>query len=151
MHEFTATYSEQLAGVLSGFDRLVFRGTLRQIGYPFGLQGYLWANQILLKDFGAHAQKVSASVKAASLEVIAAAQGPVRYLSSSRVDKEQMARAIAIQDGIGEGPVCALTCVEPCWSYECVATAKPDIWTWYLARANACSCISIGWIRSWVG
>ena len=44
MHEFTATYANQIAGVLSGFDRLVFRGTLRQIAYPFGLRGYLWAN-----------------------------------------------------------------------------------------------------------
>jgi len=27
-HEFTATYADQIAGTLNGFDRLVFRGTL---------------------------------------------------------------------------------------------------------------------------
>lgn len=57
MHELIATYNDPIAGVLSGFDRLVFRGTLRRIAYPFGLQGYLWANQVLRKDFGAHAPK----------------------------------------------------------------------------------------------
>jgi|SRR3989442_9431506 hypothetical protein len=33
---------EEIAGVLSGFDRLVFRGTLRSINYPEGMMGYLW-------------------------------------------------------------------------------------------------------------
>jgi hypothetical protein len=50
MHEFTATYGDQIAGTLSGFDRVVFRCTLRQIAYPFGLNGYLWANKVPLKD-----------------------------------------------------------------------------------------------------
>jgi hypothetical protein len=37
MEEFTAKFADQIAGTLSGFDRLVFRGTLRKIAYPFGL------------------------------------------------------------------------------------------------------------------
>ena len=117
-HEFTAAYANQIAGTLSGFDRLVVRGTLRRIAYPFGLKGYLWANQVLLKDFGSHAQQVSEIVKAGSLEAITAAGRPVHYLHSSRTDKEQMARQIAVADRIAEGPVCALTCVEPCWGFD---------------------------------
>jgi len=31
MHEFTAAYAGQIAGILSGFDRLGFRGTLRRM------------------------------------------------------------------------------------------------------------------------
>jgi hypothetical protein len=118
MHEFSAKYADQITGVLSGFDRLVFRGTLRRLSYAFGLRGYLWANQVLLKDFGHHVQKVSETVKAGALETVAAAGRPVRYLYSSRDDKEEIARAIAREDGIEEGPVCALTCVEPCWSFD---------------------------------
>lgn len=118
MHEFTASHKDHIAGVLSGFDRLVFRGTLRQIAYPFGLEGYLWANQILLKEFGAHAQKVSEAVKAGALEAITGADRPVRYLQSAKEDKEKLARAIAADDQIESGPVCALTCVEPCWGYD---------------------------------
>jgi hypothetical protein len=89
---------------LSGFDRLVFRGALRQIAYPFGLNGYLWANQVLLKDFGSHAQKISETVKSAALEAISSAGRPVRYLQSSRLDKESIARSIAAQDHITDGP-----------------------------------------------
>ena len=118
MHEFTATYAGQIAGILNGFDRLVCRGTLRQIAYPFGLKGYLFANQVLLKDFGAHAQKVSEIVKEGALEKITSAGRPVQYLYSSREDKEKIARGIAARDQIEEGPVGALTCVEPCWGYD---------------------------------
>ncbi len=118
MNEFIAAYTDQIAGTLSGFDRLVFRGTLRQIAYPFGLQGYLWANQVLLKDFGDHAQRISESVKTAALQEIVATGRPVRYLPSSRLDKEKIAREIAAQDAIQQGPVCALTCVEPCWGFD---------------------------------
>src|SRR6266702_7232409 len=100
MHEFTATYADQIAGVLNGFDRLVFRGTLRRIAYPFGLQGYLWANQVLLKEFGAHAEKVSEIVKEAALEAMTSAGRPVEYLYSSRKDKEKVAQEIARQDKI---------------------------------------------------
>lgn len=54
MHEFTARYAHQIQGVLSGFDRLVFRGSLCKIAYPFGMQGYLWAKQVPMTRFGAH-------------------------------------------------------------------------------------------------
>jgi len=35
MQEFIAKYREKLQGVISGFDRLVFRGTLRASGVSF--------------------------------------------------------------------------------------------------------------------
>jgi hypothetical protein len=118
MDEFIAKHKDQISGVLSGFDRLVFRGTLRRIAYPFGLQGYLWANQVLLKDFGAHAKEASERVKSGALEAMESAGRPVQYLTSSRMDKEQVARGIAAKDHIEQGPVCALTCVEPCYGYD---------------------------------
>ena len=118
MHEFTAKYADQIAGSLSGFDRLVFRGTLRQIAHAFGMKGYLWANQVLLQDFGKYVEKISAQVKAGAVEARAAARRPVQYQASSQTNKEEVARAIAARDQVEEGPVCALTCVEPCWSYD---------------------------------
>lgn len=118
MDEFTAKFTDQIAGMLSGFDRLVFRGTLRKIAYPFGMQGYLWANQVPMTGFGAHVQEVSGRVKAAALRCVQEAGRTVRYLQSSKDDKEEIARAIARKEKISEGPVCALTCVEPCWGFD---------------------------------
>jgi hypothetical protein len=59
VQQFIAKHQDQISGVLSGFDRLVLRGTLRSIAYTEGLHQYLWNNQILLKDFGAHVELVS--------------------------------------------------------------------------------------------
>ena len=118
MHEFIAKHEEQITGILSGFDRLVFRGTLRSIAHAGGMKQYLWANQILLKDFGAHAERVSREIKEASLAEAAGLGRPVQYLSSSQMSKEDIARGIASREGIRDGLVCVLSCVEPCWSYE---------------------------------
>jgi hypothetical protein len=118
MNEFTAKYGDQIQGVLSGFDRLVFRGSLRKICYVFGMKGYLWANQILLKDFGAHVQETSERVKQASLRCVLEAGRIVKYLQSSQDDKEAIARSIASEQRITQGPVCALSCVEPCWGFD---------------------------------
>jgi len=39
MEHFTAKFADQIAGSLSGFDRLVFRATLRRIAYLFVMAG----------------------------------------------------------------------------------------------------------------
>jgi hypothetical protein len=118
MHRFTQKYAACLAGVLSGFDRLVFRGTLRRLAYVEGLRDYLWEQQVLLKEFGAHAQAVSERVKAACLAAAHTAQLPVQYLASADTSKEEVARKIAHERGVTTGPVCLLTCVEPFLGYD---------------------------------
>jgi len=111
-------YGDKIKGVLSGFDRLVFRGTLRSLCYGAGMQAYLRHAKVLLKDFGHHAEEVSARVKAAALAWASESGRPIQYLGSAKVSKEETARAIAARDGIAEGPVCALTCVEPCIGFD---------------------------------
>jgi len=118
MQEFTAKYADKIQGVVSGFDRLVFRGSLRKICYPFGMEGYLWAIQVPLKEFGKHVHKVSGQVKDGALRCMLEAGRPVQYLPSSKDDKEEIARSIAREDKVTQGPVCALTCVEPCWGFD---------------------------------
>jgi len=118
MHRFTTKYADRLVGTLSGFDRLVFRGTLRRLAFVEGLQGYLSARKVLLKEFGAHVQAVSERVKEACLAPATAAQVPVRYLASAATSKEEVARRIADERGVTAGPVCLLTSVEPFLGFD---------------------------------
>jgi hypothetical protein len=118
MKEFNAKFGSQINGVLSGFDRLVFRGHLRGISYVAGMKRYLWANQVLLKSFGEHAEQVTERLKSASLAAAKEQQRPVQYLASSKISKEEVARAIAAKDGVSNGLVCVLTSVEPCWGFD---------------------------------
>ncbi len=118
MQEFIAKYGSRIAGVLSGFDRLVFRGSLRKLSYVQGMNSYLWAEQVLLKNFGPHVQRISERVRQAAVGCMENRGRPVRYLQSSAENKEDIARAIAARDQIRQGPVCALTCVESCQTFD---------------------------------
>jgi len=118
MQEFIAKYQDQIVGTLSGFDRLVFRGTLRSIAHQQGMKRYLWTEQVLLKDFGPHVEKISERLKETSLAEAHRLGRPVQYLAWPKTDKEKLARSMAARDGIPRGLVCVLTSVEPCQSFE---------------------------------
>jgi hypothetical protein len=113
-----ATVGHLVLGVLHGFDRLVFRGHLRQLSYPHGMDCYLSANRVLLKDFKAHAIERTALLIEASLTEARRLQRPTPYLNSSKVSKEEEARRIADHDQLREGLICVFKCVEPCWTFE---------------------------------
>jgi len=118
METFLQKHADVVTGALTGFDRLVFRGTLRNIAYAAGLDKYLGVNGLLLKDFGKHAETVSNTLKAAGRRVAEAASRPVQYLQSPKTNKEQVALEIAARDQITKGLICILTSVEPCQTFE---------------------------------
>jgi hypothetical protein len=118
MKEFIAKHQDQIAGVLCGFDRLVFRGTLRSISYVKGMMNYLWAKQVRLTEFGGHVERVSERVKQACKAKAEALGRPVKYLASAGESKEEVARGIAAREKIKEGLVCVLSCIEPCRTFE---------------------------------
>jgi hypothetical protein len=117
MERFVTRHGDRITGTLAGFDRLRFRGTLRSISYLKGMEQFLSAHSVLLKDFGRFAQGLSDRLKGHAAAVAIAAGRPVEYLASSQVSKEDRARAIAARDGIREGLICVLSCVEPCRSF----------------------------------
>lgn len=125
MDQFIARHQQKIAGTLSGFDRLVFRGTLRVLYFVDGMMQYLRsAGGILLKEFGAHAEQVSTRVKAASVAKAEQEGRPIVYLASSGINKEEKAREIAERDGIDSGLICVLKTLEPCVSYEIYRNAE---------------------------
>jgi len=103
---------------LSGWDRVVLRGTLRMLAFAGGMAAYLSRVGVLLKNFGDHAQAMTDRLIQGSLRRAEAEGRPIRYLASSRIRKDDYARDIAQNDGISEGLICVLTCVEPCRSFE---------------------------------
>jgi len=109
---------DHVIGVLSGWDRLVFRGTLRMLAFAGGMAAYLSRIGTLLKDFGDHAQAMTEQLIQASLKRAEVSGRPVQYLQSPSIRKDDYARRIAKDDRITDGLICVLTCVEPCRSFE---------------------------------
>jgi len=124
MERFTAKFADRVAGVLSGFDRLVFRGTLRQLAHLEGLRSYLSHQHVLLKDFGAFVDRVSRGIKKGCLAVAKAQKVPMHYLESAAISKEDRARQIAAERQVTEGPVCLLSCVEAFQGYDIYRNAQ---------------------------
>lgn len=118
MKSFIARYADKITGVLSGFDRLVFRGTLRKIAFVVGMFGFMWSRRILLKDFGRFAQVATEHLKEASLAKATELGRPVLFLPSSTTSKEEVARRIAQRDDITQGLVCVLKSVELCRTFD---------------------------------
>jgi hypothetical protein len=118
MHTFLQQHLKSVTGMISGWDRLRFHGTLISICHAEGLSRFLSASGKFFKGFKDFALSSSQALKAAALRVAQEANRPVQYLSDPGVSKEQVARICAKQDGIKEGLICTLTAVEPCWSFE---------------------------------
>jgi len=109
---------DSVTGVISGWDRLRFRGTLRMLANAAGMFRFLCYTGHRLMDFGRHALDLSRQVRAASLAAAEASGRPVIHLNSPSICKEDLAREIEQRDSIQTGLICVLTAVEGCWSYN---------------------------------
>jgi hypothetical protein len=118
MCSFVQQHLSSVIGLISGWDRMRFRGTLRLLANVSGLRRFLSYTHHLLKDFGKFAPECSRVIREASLEVARDQDRPVVHLPSPSIDKEAQAREIAKRDGVKEGLICVLTAVEACGSFN---------------------------------
>ena len=114
MQKFLSRFGSLVSGVLSGFDRLIFRGYLRRLCYAQGLEGFLAYRDICRKDFGDRAEAWTQLVQKSSIEPAIARGVHFEHLTSSAIDKGAIAQRILQEKGNATGPVCVLTVVEPC-------------------------------------
>jgi hypothetical protein len=118
MHAFIARHAAKIIGVLSGFDRLVLRGTLRSLSYADGMFGFLCRNKVPLLGMGRYFERTTESLKQSSLRSAHELNRPIVYLESSNTDKEDTARQILKTNPVQSGLICVLSCVEPCRTFE---------------------------------
>jgi hypothetical protein len=118
MEAFIQKHHGKITGVLSGFDRLVLRGTLRSLAFTAGMMNFLGRVGVLLKDFGEFVEDKTKQVRQASTEAAQRLERPTIYLHSTTTSKEEVAREVAQADGVSDGLICVLSCVEPCMAYR---------------------------------
>lgn len=116
---FVARHASLVTSTLSGFDRLVFRGTLLPLVRDRGMFAFLTRAAVRLLDFKAFALKTSERVKEAALAEVQRRGRPERYLESPKISKEYLARTLLAEHPLERpGLVCAFKAVEPCMSFE---------------------------------
>ena len=100
MQGFLDRHEQDVVGVLSGFDRILFRGTLRSISYLGGMDKFLGAQHVLYKHFGRFAEDISHKLKEHAQQFAEQQDRPFVYLQSAAISKEDRAREIMQRDGI---------------------------------------------------
>lgn len=115
---FLSKFGRHITGILCGFDRLRFRGTLRLLFQPTAMERYLCSCGVLMKNFKSFSEQITMRVKAAAYAAAKAAGRPLEYLRDGQLSKEEYARQIARRDGIKEGLIALFTALEPCYSYS---------------------------------
>ena len=118
MDEFLLRHAGQIVGVLSGFDRLLFRGTLLSISYVEALEKFLYSHHILYKDFAAFAKSCTAQIERHAQAVARRFGRPYQYITKPSLSKEDLARELATKQGVKKGLVCVFSAVEPCQTFD---------------------------------
>jgi len=116
MKRFFHQYSKMIRGVLSCFDRIVFKGYLPLLR-PEVIERLLGRNGLLIKDFGRFVQQQSARIVQHANAVAQQAGRPMIYLRGHE-RKEDLVQRMIRADALREGLVCVLRTVEPCSSFQ---------------------------------
>ena len=118
MKSLLSRFGALILSVLSGFDRLRFRGCSRLLTNARGVHSYLYQHNLLIKEYAQHTAQLTKTLTRQT-EALAAADGDrVHYLNSPNTDKEATALAIAQQRGLTTGRIAILSCVEGCRTYR---------------------------------
>ena len=117
MDGFIQRHQQDVIGVLEGFDRMRFRGTLCSISYAVGLSLFLTRIGVWYKDFKDTALDWSNRLIDHARGVAQQAGRPFLYVASCNEDKQARVQKIVEEDGITEGLICVLRCVESCRTF----------------------------------
>jgi hypothetical protein len=115
-HPFVVKHADLVTGILSCFDRVIFRGHL-PLSYPKGLEGFLYRHKILLKDFKDYAPKIAHRITEHVKGLVEKAGAAFRHLSRKE-PMEAQARKLAQEQQVREGIVCGFSQLETCRTYR---------------------------------
>jgi hypothetical protein len=130
MNTFLARFGSLVSFVLSGFDRLRFRGESRRLNNARGLDSYLYQEKIRYVEFRDHCKTLTEKLREGSEQLARERGVPIKHLNSPKTDKEATARDLAVSHPCSHpsGQIALLTSVESCNSYQCRRNAEGKIY-----------------------
>lgn len=108
-----------IKGSIEGFDRLVFKGTLKSIAFALGMQAFLRSRGVLNKDYKDWVTKQStAIIESAEAYSQKHCSRGIIYIPSINTRKEELAHNLQKESGVKEGLIGVWSCVESCMTYR---------------------------------
>lgn len=122
LHPFCRKHCAQITGVLSCFDRIIFKGYL-PFCRPEALSAFLWQRGVLLKDFKSFVSSCSEAIKGHAMKMARKTGRPYLYLNRANA-KEATVSAILARQPVTEGLICVLATLEQCPSFKLCSAAN---------------------------
>jgi len=125
MNLFVAKFQDVVKGVLTGFDRIVFKGTILPLACAAGAMSFCQSHRIRNKDFKRWAIEQTALVVDAAQEYAQAQCGcGIERIVSSKARKEELAHKRQKDLGKDSGLIGVWSALESCWSYRAQYSAE---------------------------
>ena len=119
METFLQQFGSKIKGVLTGFDRIVFKGCLRHLAYADGAAKFLARRGVLNKDYKAWMLAQSTALVAACERLAREQTGAgIAHIPSLRERKEELAHERMLEKGVASGLVGVWSCVESCRTFR---------------------------------
>jgi hypothetical protein len=109
VNSFVEKYRDRITGVISCFDRMLFKGYL-PLGWADAMEGLLSRQGLLIKDFGKFVEQQSERLKDHAEKLAETHGRPFEYING-KLRKDDYAKEIAKRDGITQGLVCVTTSI----------------------------------------
>ena len=119
MDSLLSKFNTVVKNVITGFDRIVFKGMIRPIMHAAGMESFLISRRVLNKDFKEYAMKQSQAIIESADELGKTHNvGGTTYIPSHNVRKEALAHKQQEDSGIKEGLIGIWSCVESCNTFR---------------------------------
>lgn len=123
MGSFEDLHRDRIAGSLAMFDRMIFKGRLTGLYKQDGARCFLWSQGVALRDFTAYAKATTERIANNARKLVTDAGRPVISFDHVKTrnrtqHKDDLAKSIAVADGVTEGIICLISAVESCYSFQ---------------------------------
>src|ERR1700738_5146881 len=105
----TDRYKDQITGVISCFDRIIFQGTLPRLSYARGITEYFCSKGLLLKQFTDWAEPLTQRIRDNAERLACQAGLEIQYLRQAGIDKGKLVQEIVGKRGNHPGLVCVFS------------------------------------------
>lgn len=123
MKSFLSRFHALVCFVLSGFDRLRFRGESRLLNHVGGVNSYLYQSGIQRRDFPKHCEELTRNLREQSYAQAAREGVPLLHLNRPKVEKDVVALGLARTHNRSNGRIALLTSMETAMTYRLRQTA----------------------------
>ena len=115
---------EKIKGILSTFDRIIIKGYSLQLSNINQMGYFLSHNNVLLKDFGEYAEKVTKSLCEHIENIAKINNRPYQFLYGNDIDKGELARKILQENPIQDGLIGIFSNIEVCSTMNVIKNGK---------------------------